>query len=1308
MGAAMLAGVADFGAAALAQATEPAAAQTPATAAPAPTPAPVPTPATPGAPESATPAAPAPAPTVAAAPQGGSIKGTVKAGEVPLPGVAVTATNTLTGKKYATTTDVNGAFQMDVPRNGRYVVKSELTGFASTTQEVLVNAASENGGLPVQTAEFKMDLASRVAPEPVTTTTTVARAGGTSAPGVTAGTTPRAAVATAGGVAPGAVVRQGRTTQTLAAVESGDATDVTDATANQTGAEAQLPSMGGLATDDTTAAASASDSIAVSGQQGQINGLAGFSQDDLQNRIQGMQQNGFTNGDIAGALGGVMQTGTFGGPGGGPGGGGFGGPGGGGPGGGGGGFGGGGGGGGGRGGGGGGGFRGGGGGGGGFGGPGGFRGQNPNAWHGRVSYTGSDSALNAIPYSVTGRPVANPPSDSNNLTASVTGTPYIPGWTTPNPKQFVFLSLGETLNKRSNISNATVPTLNQIAGNFGSLGQTIYAPATGLSAACLAAGVTAGNPFPNNVIPAACFSPAGQALLGYYPAPTFDTPPPGASYNLQTITAGKTHSSQISARYNRSFGAAPARGGRGGGGGGGGGRGGAGGGGGQNRNAPPVLRQSIAENFAYSHSGSSSQSYSPLLGGSSLSNGYSFSSAYTLGYGRFNNSVTLGWNRSLATAANYFTNKASNPATQAGVYVGQPTIYNNPFNFGVPSVGLTGLSGLSDSSPSNAVNQTISLTENARWTHKRHNLQFGFDFRRIHQDTIGSNGVLGSFTFSGYSTENPSAQTCVPNNNPVSPTNLNPTCTFTASGSPVADLLLGLPQQTSITAGLNKIYLRGNSWDWFVNDDWRAKSNLTFEFGLRWEYFSPYSEKYNRLVNLDLTGSGSGLQISNVCATSAAGCAQVASQFGTPASLVNPDKSLYSPRIAVAWTPKFKLAKAMVVRASYGINYNTGAYSRFASKMAFQQPFAITQTNTLSTPTSPTTCTPANMSLNIKYQNSTGFNCSTQTTQSNFGVDPNYKLGMLQVYNFNLQRTLPQGIVLNVGYTGAYAFNQDMLRAPNRNAAGILNSSSGQFTYEDSLGYQRSNAGAVSIRNRMHKGIALSATYTYSHSIDDASSIGGTGSSIAQNDQDLGAEESNSTFDKRHVLSGNFVIEPPFGPNRAFFNKGGVFAAILDGYSISGNFTFASGSYATPTFANTAAEIANGAASSLRPNRVPGQSIKGAGRQDQWFNTAAFAGLCSATPTGQTPSPYCLPAGVYGNASRNSIELPGTVSLSGSLSRTISFGETRGLEMRINANNALNTVQYSGVSTQLNSPQFGQVTSTAGMRSFTYNLMYRF
>ena len=1198
---------------------------------------------------------PVAAPAVVAVAQGGTIKGSVKAGVVPLPGVSVTATNTLTGKKYATTTDIDGAFQMAVPRNGRYVVKTELTGFASVTQELLINASSENGGLPMQTAEFKMDLASRVTTTATETTTT------------TAGATTQVA----GRTTSNSVARVGRGTQSLT-VQSNESTDVTDASAGEGNTGAQLPSLATTSSDTT-----ATESIAVTGQQGQTNGLAGFSEDDLRGRIQDMQRNGFTNGDIASSLSGVMQTGSFGpgGPGGGgPGGGG---PGGGGPGGG---------------------FGGGGGrGGGGFNGfGGGFRGQNPNAWHGSFGYSGNNSALNANRRSYTGTDAPKANSQQNSLTASFSGTPYIPGLLKANTKQFVFLSVSESRSSSPSTAQYTVPTLAQRLGDLTPAYQigtvvngTVYDPNTGqayTATGCNPA-LSAIDPNPTACIPyselsgttASASALAAQQLLAFYPLPNIT--PNALQDNYQANFPGSSHSAQASLRYNRSFGAAQTRGQR--------GSGGRGQGGGQNRNVAPTLRQSIAESFSYSHNASSSSSFSPELGGTAVSNGYNLTSSYTVGYGRINNSATLGWNRSRGLNSNYFTNGSVNPAQTAGINVGDSAIYSNPFYFGVPSVGMTGLSGLSESkTPSDSINQTITFSDFVSYSHKKHNMRYGFDFHRIHSDSIGGASPLGSFSFTGYATEDPKQQTCVLNSDPT-----NPTCNFaTASGSAVADFLLGQPQQTKITAGLSKIYLRGNSWDWYAQDDWRARANLTFNYGLRWEYFSPYSENNYHLVNLNMTGSGSTLAINNVCPALFAGCQQA----GSPPTLVKPDRSMYSPRVAVAWSPKFKWTKNTVVRSSYGINYNTGQYSRFASLMSFQQPFAVTQTNTLTTPNSATTCllpSQTSSQTGTAMTLTNGFGCSTQSTQSNFGVNPKYRLGMVQAYNMGVQRTLPQGIVLNLDYTGSYAINQDIIRAPNRNASGVLTPTAGQFQYEDSLGYQRANIFSVNLRERMHKGVSLGATYTLAHSIDDATSVGGSGSSIAQDDQNLGAEESNSSFVVRNTLRGNFILEPPFGPNRAFLNKGGALAQIFDGYSISGSFTFASGAFATPQYSGTPAETATGAGSSLRPNRVAGQSIKGPRTLTEWFNTAAFS----------APA-----AGTYGNASRNSIVLPESISLNTSLSRNVSFGGTRSFEARINMNNPLNTARYSSVNTQINQAGFGQVTGAAGMRSFTYNANFRF
>ena len=89
---------------------------------------------------------------------GGTLHGAIKSGNIPLPGVAVTATNTLTGKRFATTTDITGAWSMTIPQNGRYVIKTEFAAFAAVTHEALLNANSHD-----QAVNFDLALASRAA-----------------------------------------------------------------------------------------------------------------------------------------------------------------------------------------------------------------------------------------------------------------------------------------------------------------------------------------------------------------------------------------------------------------------------------------------------------------------------------------------------------------------------------------------------------------------------------------------------------------------------------------------------------------------------------------------------------------------------------------------------------------------------------------------------------------------------------------------------------------------------------------------------------------------------------------------------------------------------------------------------------------------------------------------------------------------------------------------------------------------------------------------------------------------------------------
>ena len=1177
----------------------------------------------------------------------GTIRGTAMAGKVPLPGVSITATNTLTGKKYATTTDVDGNFSMSIPKTGRYVVKAELAAFAAATSEVRITPEAAN-----QTATFAMDLASRAA----------------------------AAQATAGGTNTVASIAAalGRGTQTLNA--TGDSS-LADASTGEGNSGVTQPTLGSFGGGD--GAAAATESVTVSGAQGQTNGLAGFNEDEIRSRVEDAMNQARANGQATGdqvnavvsMIGGLMQGGGFGG------GGGRGGPGGGGG-------------------------RGGGGGGGGN-----FRNFNPAQPHGAVFYNFGDNALNATQWTVTapGAPhfVSNPSGFKNNYGVSLAGSPYIPGLFKADTRQFVFFNLTGQKNLNAFFQSGRVPTVLERTGNFSASQQlvngvlqpvTLFDPVTGQP--------IAGNNLANATSP---ISQAALKVLGYYPLANIATTDPTA-YNYQTIANAGTNSVAINTRYTRSLGPAGQTpfGGRGGGGGGQRGQR-------QNANTPPVLRQSINASYNYSHNAADQRNIFLPLGGATETDGNAVNLGYTISYGRLSNNASVNWNRSFAQTRNYFTNTPNNPSAGNGILVPNqspgsalPNFYN-----GLPSISITNLNpGLSNTTPNESINQTIAFSDFVAYRHKKHNYRFGVDIRRVHADSLGGSNPLGQYSFTGYATESPADQVA--------------SSGAASSGAGLADFLLGLPTSTKIQAGLNKIYLRENQYDLYAQDDFRVLTNVTLNYGLRYEYFGPYSEKNNHLVNLDHDAA-----FTNVTPVFPNAKSAYQGQFN--GGLVNPDNTLFAPRIGFAWSPKSKYTKATVVRGGYGVNYNTGQYSSFARSLSFQPPFAQVQTNAISTvtvgKTTNTGCnttvapytftnaagqvvtrpgTTANVTLVNGFAQATGANgaivssttgCSTlEPIHNNFAVDKNYRLGLVQAYNLNIQRTIGSSVVVNLGYNGSKGSNLDVVASPNSTPAGnTLTGQAAPFTYDTSVAGSHQNQLIVSVQQRQRKGIALGLTYAYSHSIDNASSIGGTSATTVQNFNRLDLEEANSSFDQRHSLNGTYLLELPFGPNRAFLNKGGVLAKVFDNFSLSGNVNVASGTYFTPRYAGSTAEAVSGNDYTQRPNRVFTQPLKGAGKLNSFFNPAAFTAPTVINGITQ-----------FGTASRNSIEGPGQFSTSTALSRTVPLGDTRSFEARVTASNVFNTVQYSGINTTLNSPNYGQVTSAASPRNLTLTARYRF
>jgi hypothetical protein len=1090
------------------------------------------------------------------------ISGSVRNGKILLPGVAVTAANTLTGKKYSVVTETNGTFQFTGLPRGRYVVRVEFMGFATVTQEVVLNP--EN---PAGKVEAELILASRQKEQQAETAQAARR-------GFQSLAMNSSLAALAGEAGAGAFGGNG-----------GGGAGTNDSSG--------LP-LGGAGLDSPT------ESVSVSGAQGRTQDFGGGSQQDLEDRIQEfrdrMQREG--GGSLQG--GGQQQGGGQGGAGG-QGGGGFG------------------------------------------GGPGIIaigqlgRNFNVNQPHGFLYFQDDDSAFDARPYSLTGIPTAKASYNTSRFGANIGGPLNIPKIFNGGNKWFFFAGWNGTRGSTPYDFFSTVPTVAERGGNFsqatynnGSPVQ-IFNPRTGQQFQFN--GVL-------NAIDPANISSAAQNLLQFIPQPNIATTASGQ--NFHTVTSGASTSDAVNLRLIHNFGAAPS-----GpiqigpGGGGGGGRGG-------RRNQNNI-------NFGLNWQRTSTDSIGifPSLDGGTSTQGLSASVGWVYGKGRVTNNLRVNYNHNHVSTTNLYSG-IENVAGNAGI----TGISTDPFDFGLPGLSFTSFGGLTDPTPRRELDQTYTISDTVAWNRAKHNWRFGGDYRRILQSFRSARNANGSFVFTGFATSDYSGglTQAAPN-----------------TGYDFADFLLGLPQQTSLQSGTDSYDFRANAYDLFVQDDWRVRSSVTLNLGLRYEYNGPYTEAHNRIANLDVAP--------NFSSATPVLPGQTGPAFGAfPASLVQPDRNNFAPRLGLAWRPM----KQTVVRLGYGINYNIAQYGTVIQNFAFQPPFATTQTNSATTPAA------SNLTL------ANGFpGTASGAVTNNFAIDPNYRLGYAQVWNLDVQRTLSHGFLLNVGYNGSKGTHLDEDRA-------IVTNNAQPFIYESSAANSVLHALSVRVRKRMSSGLGFSGSYVFSKSIDDASSIGLGGVIVAQDPFNIAADRSLSSFDQRHKFTGSWMYDLPFGENHRMVSKGTI-SHVLNGWQWSGSATIGSGFYFTPNVRGGSVDIGRGVSGSQRANLVPGQSISLSNPTSlEWFNTAAF---CLPTTSSTCVNPAGSP---FGDAGRFIIEGPGQFSLNMALSKTIQIHESRSLELRIQANNVFNIVQFTGLNTTVNSLAFGEVTSAANMRRITFVARFRF
>ncbi len=1086
------------------------------------------------------------APTPAAAPTY-EISGSARSGKTLLPGVTVTASNTLTGKKFVAATNYEGKFSFSGIPRGRYVVRVEFMGFANFTQEVVLNP--ENASVKV---DAELILVSRQQEQSNNNNAAIAAAGRgfqslvlDNTLSSLAGESP----ALGGAGAPGG----GQGSSDLSS----------------------LPMNGAVAEGPT-------ESVSISGAQGRTQDFGGGSEEDLQQRIQEFRERAQRDG-----------IGGFGG-------------------------------------------------GGGFGGPGGGtiaigrmgRGFNINQPHGMLYFSDDTSSLDARPFSLTGIQSAKANYNQARFGANVGGPLNIPKIYNGGNKWFFFAGWNGSRGSSPYDAFSTVPTQLERGGDFT---QATYNDGTPVQIFNPATGQPYEFNGVANMINPGLISPAAKFLLQYIPLPNIATTASGQNFHY--VTSAESNTDTVNLRLIHSFGAAQAPGA-----GPPGGRGG-GGGGGRRRSQNNI-------NFGMNWARGSSTIVNPFpsLAGGTGTQGLNANAGWTYGKGRATNIFRLTYNHNHVSTTNLYSN-VLDVAGPGGAGIGG--ISNDPFDWGLPGISFTSFGGLNDPIPRRELDQTYTLSDTVSWNHGKHNWRFGGDYRRILQSFHSARNAEGSFVFTGFATSSYDATGAA----------------IRDTGYDFADFLLGFPQQTSLQFGATSYNFRANAYDFFAQDDWRIRSNLSLNLGLRYEYNGPYTEADGRIANLE------------VAPDFTSGAVVLPGQGIFPASLVRPDRNNFAPRIGIALKPM----KQTVVRMGYGINYNLAQYGIMIQNFAFQPPFAESATNAT---------TVSGLLGTSRLTLTDGFpTASANTVTNNFAVSPNYRLGYVQIWNVDLQKELPHGVVLNVGYNGAKGTRLDTERA-------LVGSDNQPFIYESSEGNSILHAASVRARRRLAKGLGIGAQYVFSRSIDDASSIGGGGSVVAQNPFDISADRGLSSFEQKHKFTGNWIYDLPLGENRRFVQKGAL-SHILGGWQWSGDFTVASGMYFTPRVLGGGLDISRGVSGSLRANVVPGQAVTlGNPSALEWFNTAAFCDPGVNCPAGSPAT--------FGDAGRNIIEGPGQVTLDMTLNKTIQIKESRALDLRVSVNNVFNNVNFTALNTAVNSLTFGEVTGTVSMRRVTMQARFRF
>jgi hypothetical protein len=647
---------------------------------------------------------------------------------------------------------------------------------------------------------------------------------------------------------------------------------------------------------------------------------------------------------------------------------------------------------------------------------------------------------------------------------------------------------------------------------------------------------------------------------------------------------------------------------------------------------------------------------------------------------RLANEARLGYNRVDARHLQFDFN--NNVSAQLGI----PGVPFGPLNGGLPLLDFADADSIGTplTLPSLQVQNTYSFSDNLTLIHGKHSLKFGAEIRKEEFTIFQPTAARGHLNFGSTFTDNPA--------NPGS------------GGSGVASFLIGLPDFGEIT-NLHNVDYQRPAYAFYVQDDFAVTPRLTLNLGLRYDLFATIKERFNAQGTYDLSKQTLFVPRGQTAMLPPALAAIIPISATASPGLVSADTDNFAPRVGFA----YKVADRMVVRSSYGIfyaGYESGGWSN--PSPGFNPPFSLTQSFQMPCAASSASPAPGQSDCSIPGLNHffNGFPANSLTNPSLpqlFELGPHLLSPYMQQWQLSTQYELPLQTILEVAYSGSkgtrlYSFYNANQAAPSADPTAPT-APRRPLPKIDNAIFQLASDGnseyhALQVRGerRFSHGLGVLITYTFSHSLDNSSSV----NLQSRNFSDFrwskfpNWEHGNSDFDVRHRLVLSAIYELPFGRGKRFgAGMGSAVNEILGGWQITGVASLTSGNWFT--ILDSTSNFAN-SDGSQRPDTVANPNAHPCLRGTV-FNTCAFVDP---------------PLGSFGNTRKNTVLGPNFRNWDLSLIKNFALPENTSLQFRAEFFNVLNHTNFvlNQTGTDLQSPTLGFPDQARAPREIQFALKF--